>query len=291
MATGLQKRKILITGKKGQLAKEFAKKLEQENAKVYAYSKEELDITDYNKLKECFLSVKPQIIINCAAYNLVDKAETEGKNVAYKTNAEAPGNMAELSRKTGAFFVHFGTDYVFDGEKRSPYTEEDRENPVNYYGETKLKGELEIKKQTENYLIMRVSWLYGKGENNFVHKFLNWAKQKNKLKITENEVSVPTYASTVADITLNALKAGLTGLFHCVNSGFVSRYHLALEIKKQLGLEIEIEPVSADYFGLPAKRPDFSAMDNKKIASGLNTVIPHWREDLKRFLKEYAWQL
>ena len=290
MATGLQKRKILITGKNGQLAREIIKNLEKENADIYAYSRKELDITDYTALTECFLSVKPEIAINCAAYNFVDKAETERKQ-ALNTNAEAPGKMAQLCEKIGAFLVHFGTDYVFDGEKNSPYTEKDRENPVNYYGETKLKGEKEIAKQTENYLIMRVSWLYGEGKNNFVYKFLNWANNNQKLKITEDETSVPTYAKTVATLTITALKENLKGLFHCVNSGFVSRYDFAETIKRELKLETEIEPVPSSFFNLPAKRPKFSAMDNKSISAVLNTSIPHWEDDLKRFLKEFSWQL
>ena len=285
MGEGLQKVKIAITGKNGQLAKEFIKLLSKKGLNFIAFDKSELDISDFETVRKRLKETKPDILINCAAYNLVDKAEEDRKN-CYLTNTKGAENLAKLCSEIKCKIVHYSTDYVFDGKKNSLYIEKDTPNPLNYYGKTKLEGENKIKEHCENYLIFRVSWLYGKGNNNFVMKFLNWAKHNDTLQIAENEVSIPTSAKRVAAITVKALANGLKGLYHLTNSGYVSRYGLALKVKEILKLKNNIVPVSSEIFNLKAKRPDFSAMDNSLIAKTLDISIPLWHEDLKEFLKE-----
>jgi len=183
-------------------------------------------------VKELFYREKPDIVINCAAYNLVDKAE-EDYITAYKTNALGVRNLAYLSNKLNAFFVHYSTDYVFDGTKENGlYTEEDTPNPLNEYGKSKLTGERWIVEETENYLLFRVSWVYGRGKQNFIYKLIQWAKNNDYLKIAYDEISVPTSTRTIVEVTLKALDNGLTGLYHLTNSGYASRYEWAKKYLK-----------------------------------------------------------
>ncbi len=285
MGEGLQKVKIVITGKNGQLAKEFITLLSEKGLNFIAFDKSEFDISDFETVRKRLKETKPDILINCAAYNLVDRAEEDRKN-CYLTNTKGAENLAKLCSEINCKIVHYSTDYVFDGKKNSLYIEKDTPNPLNYYGKTKLEGENKIKEHCENYLIFRVSWLYGKGKNNFVMKFLNWAKHNDTLQIAENEVSIPTSAKRVAAITVKALANGLKGLYHLTNSGYVSRFGLALKVKEILKLRNNIVPVNSEIFNLKAKRPDFSAMDNSLIAKSLDISIPLWHEDLKEFLRE-----
>ena len=285
MAEGLQKAKIVITGKNGQLAKEFIKLFLEKGLNFFAFDKNELDITNFDTVRKRLKEIKPDFLINCAAYNYVDRAEDDREN-CYLTNTKGAENLAKICSEIKCKIVHYSTDYVFDGKKNTLYIEKDTPNPLNYYGKTKLEGEEKIKEHCKNHLIFRVSWLYGKGKNNFVIKFLNWANTRDTLQIAENEVSIPTYSKRVAGITLKALKNGLRGLYHLTNSGFTSRYGLALKIKEIFKLKNNIVPVKSEIFNLKAKRPDFSAMDNSLIKTILNIKIPQWDEDLKEFLKE-----
>ncbi len=285
MGKGLQKVKIALTGKNGQLAKEFIKLLSIRDINFFSFDRKELDISDFEKVEKVLKEVKPDIVINCAAYNLVDKAE-EDKESAYATNTRGAENLAKICSELNCKLVHYSTDYVFDGNKKSLYIEKDIPNPLNYYGRTKLEGELKIKEILENHLIFRVSWLYGEGNNNFIRKFLDWAKDKEELKISENEVSIPTNAGKVAEVSLLAIEENLKGLYHLTNSGYASRYELALKIKEYLNLKNKIIPVNSSIFNLIAKRPEFSAMDNNLIKKVLGIDISYWDEDLKEYLKE-----
>ncbi len=285
MGKGLQKVKIALTGKNGQLAKEFIKLLSIRDINFFSFDRKELDISDFEKVEKVLKEVKPDIVINCAAYNLVDKAE-EDKESAYATNTRGAENLAKICSELNCKLVHYSTDYVFDGNKKSLYIEKDIPNPLNYYGRTKLEGELKIKEILENHLIFRVSWLYGEGNNNFIRKFLDWAKDKEELKISENEVSIPTNAGKVAEVSLLAIEENLKGLYHLTNSGYASRYELALKIKEYLNLKNKIIPINSSIFNLKAKRPEFSAMDNNLIKKVLGIDISYWDEDLKEYLKE-----
>ncbi|MFN3739747.1 MAG: dTDP-4-dehydrorhamnose reductase [Thermodesulfovibrionales bacterium] len=273
--------RYLITGKKGQLATEFLRRLEGDAA---GFSHGELDIGNLDQTMECLQSLKPRIIINCAAYNYVDLAEANYYE-AIRTNTMGVRNLAYGAKKIGAFLVHFSTDYVFDGTKGLPYTEEDKPNPLSLYGKSKYMGELSIKEELLNYLILRVSWVFGEGRQNFIYKLLTWAKEKERLQIASDEVSCPTSTTTIVEITLKALKEKLTGLYHLTNSGYASRYEWAVFILKSLGIKKEITPVSSAIFNLPAKRPNFSAMSNQRISRLLNVSIPVWQEATLERLK------
>ncbi len=278
--------KYLITGKNGQLAREFIRRFEEQSLDFIAPDESQFDITDKQNVDTVVASAKPDIIINCAAYNLVDKAEAEPA-AAFSVNADGPQNLARTAAERNAVLVHFGSDYVFDGLKeKGLYTEEDAPNPLNEYGRSKLAGEQRVQEATSRALVLRLSWVFGAGRQNFIHKLTEWAKSSEYLKVACDEFSVPTYTRTVVDVTLKALDQGITGRYHLTNGGFCSRYEWARVILGSLGIQKFIRPVSMDTFDLPATRPKFSAMSNRAIAGILNVDIPAWEEAVRSFLKE-----
>ena len=277
--------KILITGANGQLAREFIKAFNQINTEYVALTRNELDISNFNKVFEVIKAIKPNVIINCAAYNLVDKAEINPYE-AIKVNTVGVYNLALASSEYKVFLVHYSTDYVFDGKKEDLYTEEDVPNPINEYGKSKLFGESLINENLETYLIFRTSWVYGEGKQNFLYKLSQWAETQEYLKIVCDEFSVPTSTKTIVEMTLKALDKDITGLYHLTNSGYCSRYEWAQEYIKLMNIKKFILPAYQSDFNLPAKRPRFSAMSNEKISKILNVEIPYWKDELKRFVKE-----
>ncbi|MDF2953367.1 MAG: dTDP-4-dehydrorhamnose reductase [Thermodesulfobacterium sp.] len=276
--------KILITGAKGQLAKEFSKKLTEIEENFVALSKQELDISNFERVIKVFKEIKPSIVINCAAYNLVDRAESFPFE-AIKVNSLGVANLILACNNYKAKLVHFSTDYVFDGSKEGLYTEEDKPNPLNEYGKSKLFGEHFIQEQMEDYLIFRLSWVYGEGKQNFLYKLTEWAKSQEYLKVACDEFSVPTCTRTIVEVSLKAIEEELTGLYHLVNSGYTSRFEWAREYFRLKGINKFIYPAYQSDFNLPAQRPRFSAMSNEKICKTLNIEIKEWKEELKGFVK------
>ncbi len=279
--------KYLIAGKNGQLARAFIRRFGEKSADFLAPERSDFDITDFNKITGVCDSYRPDVIINCAAYNFVDKAEEESVR-AFAVNASGPKLLASAAKKHNAILVHFGTDYVFDGSKRGSgfYTEADMPNPLNRYGESKLAGERLVQEEAGRFLIFRVSWVFGEGQRNFIYRLMEWSKNKDVLQIADDEISIPTYTCTIADTVLEALGEGLCGLYHLTSSGSCSRYEWASLVLKSLGVKKIIEPVPMNTFKLPARRPGFSAMSNEVISGALKASIPGWDKEVELFLKE-----
>ncbi len=276
-------KKFLITGSGGQLAKELAKALDTQSMEFKAPPEEDLNITDIQRVTSVIEELKPDVILNCAAFNLVDDAE-KNPSIANSVNYHAVENIASICKRMNIFLIHYSTDYVFDGKKRDFYREEDKTNPVNEYGRSKLRGEEAIMKNMDDFLILRLSWVFGMGKNNFLYKLSGWAKQNNILKISADEISVPTYTEDIASLTLSALKQGLTGTFHLTNSGYCSRYELAKYFVKKMKMNNVVTPVSMSQFKTTAKRPLFSAMANSRISKELSITIPEWENGVDRFI-------
>lgn len=276
---------FLITGSSGQLAASFTKRLRSRSMEFLAPDESLCDITDRMSIRKVVGACHPHVIINCAAYNLVDKAEQDRARV-FQVNALGPRLLAEEARECNAVLVHFGSDYVFDGLKQdSLYREEDPAAPLSEYGRSKLAGEQAVREVLgERSLVFRLSWVFGEGKQNFIAKLLEWSAAQEFLRIAYDEFSVPTWTETVVDVTLNALEQGVNGLYHLTNSGYCSRYEWAKAILRKKGIDKFIRPVSMDSFSLPAKRPKFSAMSNQAITHRLNTSIPTWEEAVDRFL-------
>ena len=276
--------KILITGAKGQLGREFQKSLENYGHEMTALDKEGLDISDPDKVKSAFSLHNPDIVLNCAAYNLVDKAE-EDFDTAFRINSLGVKNLAFACKQSNAFLVHYSSDYVFDGKKENFYTEEDEPAPVNSYGKSKLLGENFLREETDDFLLFRVSWVYGEGKQNFLYKLLEWAKKMKVLKVVYDQISAPTCTRDIASLTMFALNKGLRGVYHLANSGYASRYEVARFFIERLGLDNLVLPVGSDYFPSPAKRPYFSAMSSLKLSKELNVQIPEWKVGIESYLE------
>ncbi|MCX7909937.1 MAG: dTDP-4-dehydrorhamnose reductase [Ignavibacteria bacterium] len=279
--------KYLLIGSLGQLGTEFKNYFQKNNIDFIETDLPTLDVGNFDDVDTMIGTFKPDVVINCSAYNYVDQAEND-RWTPIRVNTIGVRNIAYLCRKYNSFLVHFSTDYVFDGEKPSLYFEEDKPNPINFYGLSKFLGELSILEELEEYLILRVSWLYGFGTQNFIVKFLNWSEETDTVRVSIDEISVPTSTRTVVAVTMKSINEGLVGLFHLTNSGYASRFEWALELKKQLGLRVNVIPAKVDEFQLPAKRPKFSAMSNQKISDLLGISIPPWREELENFLNIFA---
>ncbi len=277
--------KILITGSKGQLAQEFQRSLENHDYEVVALDKEHLDISDPDSVRRTFSLHKPQIVLNCAAYNLVDRAEDDF-DTAFKVNSIGVRNLAFACKRNGALLVHYSSDYVFDGKKEDFYKEEDEPRPINSYGKTKLSGENFLMEELENFLLFRVSWVFGEGRQNFLYKLLEWAKKERVLRIVYDQISVPTYTKDIVSLTMLAINKALRGLYHLTNGGYASRYEVARFFIERLGLNNLILPVGSDFFPSPARRPYFSAMSNLKLSKALDVNIPDWKVGIESYVEK-----
>jgi len=276
--------KILITGANGQLAREFQRHLNTSaRYQPITLDKERLNISNLNLVSEALLHHRPSIVLNCAAYNHVDNAEKD-YDAAFKVNATGVKNLAISCDKANALLVHYSTDYVFDGRKEDFYTEIDTPRPINNYGKGKLAGERLLAEETDNFLLFRVSWVFGTGRQNFLYKLTDLAKKNNVIKVVSDQVSVPTYTEDIVRFTLAALDKGLRGIYHLTNNGYVSRYEVARYYFDRLNLPNLILPVNSDFFKTAAKRPYFSAMTNFKLSNDLRQEIPDWRDAVDRFI-------
>lgn len=282
--------KFLITGSNGQLAREFIRVLGAGNHEVVAATKESLDISEPNAIHQAITQNTPEAIVNCAAYNFVDQAE-EDFDFACRVNAIGARNLAVECEEHNALLVHFSTDYVFDGSKEDFYTEQDEPNPINSYGKSKLLGEEFIAERTDNFLLLRLSWVFGEGRQNFLYNLLKWANENQVLKVVSDETSVPTYTEDIAKVTMLAVAKRLRGIFHLTNSGYATRYEVARYFFEKLGEDKLILPVSSGYFPTAAKRPPFSAMSNRRISEALNFPIPDWRNGIDRFIENTLWRI
>ena len=286
--------KIVLFGKNGQLGWEFQRILPV-LGEVIALGRNEVDVSDLQNVKETLDELKPNLIINTSAYTEVDRAETEAE-LAKKINALSPGVMAAAARKHGAVFIHYSTDYVFDGKKDIPYTENDPTHPLNIYGESKLMGEENIKQVGEACLILRTSWVYSLRGNSFVNKVLGWARKNESLKIVSDQISSPTWARMLAGITslmiaqnsvnLFAVVRERRGVYHLAGSGYTSRYEWAKQIlandpNRSEQIVRNLEPASSEDFPAPALRPLFSALDCTHFEETFGLQLPAWDGALK----------
>ncbi len=277
--------KYLLIGDKGQLGKEFVKELQKRNADFKSGDIDEIDVSNYGAVQDAVAGYKPDAIINCSAFNKVDDAEKYPK-LANNVNALGPKYLAQAAERHHSLLVHYGTDYVYAGGKETGlYDEMDKPKPINEYGKSKLKGEENIRDKSNNYLIFRLSWVFGEGQQNFVQKFKLWASKNQFLKIAYDEVSVPTYTKCIVEATFKAVENAVTGLYCFTNKGYATRYEWAKHIVNYLKLDNILYPVQRSAFNLPASRPYFSAMSPKKISSVLDYKIPSWEEALEEYLK------
>lgn len=276
--------KILITGANGMLAKAVRERFKDEELILTDVA--ELDITNLEKVEEFVFDYNPDVIINCAAYTAVDKAE-EDLELARRINADGPKNLSIAAKKANSILVHISTDYVFGGNLSLDeiYKEDDEKAPETVYGITKLEGEEAIKANTEKYYIFRTAWLYGDG-NNFVRTMLKLGKENGKVGVVADQYGSPTYAVDLADIIHQALTKKIPyGIYHATNLGFMTWFDFTKAIFNIANVPYEVTPLTTKDFPRPAKRPANSKLSKDKLLqAGIN--VPDAEDAIERYLKE-----
>jgi len=244
-----------------------------------------LDITDLKSVRVAASQTNPDAIINCAAYNAVDKAEEDWEN-AFLVNAIGPKNLAIAANERGIPLMHFSTDYVFDGKKGNSYFVWDEPKPLSKYGQSKLYGEQLVSLLSNRIFIVRLSWVFGAGNTNFVKKILEWSKGKNELKIVDDQISSPAYTVDLSSAILDLLETKAYGIYHMANTGYCSRYEWAKYILELTRWKGKIVPVKSSDFKTAAQRPEFSAMNTFPLKETIGYELPDWKGATKRFLKD-----
>ncbi len=274
---------LLITGANGQLGKETTNQAKKEY-KVTALGKEELDITNLKHVKKTIEELKPDVIIHAAAYTEVVQSEVETTK-AFNVNGLGASYVAHAASKIGAKHVYISTDYVFDGKKMGPYQIDDEPNPLNVYGKSKLFGEKLVRESTENYAIVRTSWLYGHEGKNFVKTMLRLAKKRKPINVVSDQIGSPTYTKDLASILLQLIEKQ-NGIYHVSNSGACSWYEFARKIFEFAGYNPDlVQPTTSVDFG-SISRPSYSVLGNDQLVKiGLERPR-HWEEALKEFIRE-----
>ncbi|MDH4099973.1 MAG: dTDP-4-dehydrorhamnose reductase [Nitrospirota bacterium] len=275
--------KVLVTGVGGMLGFQMMN-IMTERFNVIGVGHSEMDITNPALVKKVIEKIKPDTVINCAAYTKVDDCETR-HGEAFSVNAEGPRILAEACRDNEARLVHVSTDYIFDGRKSDAYIEGDYPNPLNIYGRSKLEGEQNVRRGLEDHLIVRTSWLYGENGANFVNTILRLASERNELRVVNDQLGSPTYTKDLAIAIRALLEYGTTGTYHFANSGICSWYDFACEILRLRGIVKSVIPITTEEFPRPAKRPARSVLATGKLAALTGSAPRPWQEALKQFLE------
>ncbi len=277
--------KILVTGAYGQLGSEIVSFCQTRSIVCSAHSSKELDITDLKRVNDTISSVSPDVIINCAAYNAVDLAETEWKT-AFLVNGLGVKNLALAAKENGAVLVHYSTDYVFNGRCARPYTIADTPDPISRYGQSKLLGEQMAIRHADRYFLIRTSWVFGKGPSNFIKKILEWSQDKKELSVVDDQVSSPSYTADLAAATMDLISTRSYGLYHITNTGACSRFKWAEYVLDSIGWYGNLLPAKSGDFRTAAERPAYSVLDNFGTEEVLGYSLPHWQDATNRFLKD-----
>ncbi|MBU4310775.1 dTDP-4-dehydrorhamnose reductase [bacterium] len=328
--------RILITGACGMLGRDLVEALSKEHEVVGVDVKDpgswildlgsvefsKLDITNEEEVMKAICDVKPEVVIHTAAYTDVDDCE-KNEDLAYRINGTGAQNVALACKKCKAIMTYISTDFIFDGEKKEPYLENDKPNPLSVYGKSKLEGEKHISLLLDRYFIIRTSWLFGKHGKNFVNTILKLAKEKKELKVVNDQVGSPTYTKDLAHAIKHLLNLiqdlgsriqNLFGIYHISNNGSCSWYEFAQEILQVAGrpphppqrgetslqarrgetsplagrsqvINIKIKPISSEELDRPAKRPKFSVLDNSRYIKTVGEPLRLWQKDLEEYLK------
>ncbi|MBQ6138661.1 MAG: dTDP-4-dehydrorhamnose reductase [Methanobrevibacter sp.] len=276
--------KIMITGAYGMLGSDLREVLK--NFELIATGSKDLDISDEEKVMDLICEKSPDLVINAAAYTAVDDCESH-YDEAYAVNAIGPKNLAIACRKQDIPLVHISTDYVFDGNKRTPLIETDKLGPQSAYGKTKLEGEKFIQENTDKYFILRTAWLYGLHGNNFVKTMLDLAETHDEITVVNDQIGSPTYSLDLAVAITNLLHSDKYGIYHVTNEGECSWYDFAKLIFELSNLDVNVIPVSTEEFPRPAPRPHYSVLDNKKWNASGFVPMRDYKEALGAYLSLY----
>jgi dTDP-4-dehydrorhamnose reductase len=275
-------KKVLIVGALGMLGRDLLKVFAK-GYEVIGVDKEEIDITRQGATIKIIKEIVPTVVINAAGYTDVDGCEKKMRK-AFAVNGEGARNLAKGCRDNGAKLVYISTDYIFDGEKKTPYRESDTPNPLNIYGESKLMGERYVEDLLDNYLIVRTQWLYGRHGRNFVETILALARERDKIEVVHDQKGAPTYTVDLSKAIAALIRKDLKGTFHVSNRGACSWYDFALESVRLAGVGgVEIVPVSSTDLNRPAKRPLYSVFNCQRLQQEAGIEMRPWQETLKDY--------
>lgn len=276
--------KVVVTGAGGMLGREMVAEFQRRGHEVIALERVRLDITDLRAVREAVASLKPDLIVNCAAYTDVDRAESDPE-VAMAVNGLGPRNLALACQTSRAILMHISTDYVFDGEKEGPYEIWDTPSPVNVYGKTKLWGENYVRALLDRYYLVRTSWLFGHGGKNFIRSVLEKARSGEPIKVVADQKGCPTYTVDLARTCADLAQTGCYGLYHVTNAGAATWYGLAQYVLQSLRFDVHVAPICSGELRRLARRPRNSQLDPKPLDATLGYVLRSWSQAVLDYLE------
>lgn len=276
--------KICIIGHKGMLGQDMMIEAQKENHDVVGVDIDEIDITKLDSVLEVIGKIEPDVIINCAAYTAVDLCE-EKVDLAHAVNGAGPGNIGMVAKELNIKVVHISTDYVFDGDSKDAYIEDSLTNPKSVYGKSKLAGEQKLIAATDKFYILRIAWLYGEHGNNFVKTISNLAKDRDSLKVVNDQFGSPTWTVNVCSQILKILKSGDYGIYHATSEGACSWFDFTKYILESYKIECEVLPCTTDEFPRPAPRPAYSVLENGNLKKQKINIMPHWKEAFDKYVE------
>ena len=300
--------KVFVTGVGGQLGHDVMNELArrgyegigsdihpvysgiQDGSAVTAMPYRGLDITDKDAVFAVIEEIRPDVIVHCAAWTNVDGAEDpEKKAIVHKINVEGTKNMAEAAKAVDAKIVYLSTDYVFDGQGERPWQPDDKNYaPLNYYGQTKLEGELAVSETVDKYFIVRIAWVFGLNGKNFIKTMVNVGRTHDTVRVVNDQIGTPTYTFDLARLLVDMIETDKYGYYHATNEGgYISWYDFTKEIYRQAGMDTKVIPVTTEEYGLSvAARPFNSRLDKSKLKEAGFTPLPDWKDAVARYLKE-----
>lgn len=277
--------RVLVTGAKGQLGYDVLRRLDRNGIENLGIDIQECDITDNKQVTRTLIEYHPDVVVHCAAYTSVDKAEDE-KEMCHKINVVGTKNIADICRQIDAKMVYISTDYVFDGEGDTPFDVTDKPNPINYYGQTKYEGELVVQNTLEKYFIIRISWVFGINGNNFVQTMLRLGKECDEISVVADQIGSPTYTYDLAKVLNDMIHTDYYGIYHITNEGYCSWYEFACKIFKQAGISVKVNPIRTEEYPTIAKRPKNSRMTcSNPIYDLYKGYMSKWTDAVIRYLR------
>lgn len=275
--------KVLVTGANGQLGYDVVKELQKRNIDCYGAARKDFDLIDFEATEKFIINYMPDVIIHCAAYTAVDKAEDE-RELCYLVNASATRNIAEICKKIKAKMLYISTDYVFDGTKDGFYEVDDTPNPINVYGRSKLLGEQAVQRILEKYFIVRISWVFGEHGNNFVKTMLRLGKEHKELCVVADQYGSPTYTADLVPLLVDIIKTDKYGIYHATNEGVCTWAEFAEEIFRIIDLNVKVKHITTAEYNTRAKRPLNSRLSKQNLIAKNFYLLPKWKESVYKFI-------
>ncbi len=275
--------KVLVTGANGQLGYDVVKELQKQNIECYGATRKDFDLVDFDATEKFIVNYMPDVVIHCAAYTAVDKAEDE-QGLCYLVNASATENIAEICKKINAKMLYISTDYVFDGTKEGFYEVDDIPNPINIYGKTKLLGEQVLQRILNKYFIVRISWVFGEHGDNFVKTMLKLGKERKEINVVADQYGSPTYTADLAPLLIEMIKTDKYGIYHATNDGVCSWAEFAEEIFKIAKLDVKVNHIISTEYITRAKRPKNSKLSKKLIKITFCKILENWEIAIDKYI-------